>query len=320
MRFNKLDLNLLVALDVLLTLRSVSRAAEQLHMSQSAMSNALARLRDYFGDELLVQVGRKMELTPRAEVLQEAVHDVLLRVDTTIAALPQFSPAQSEREFRIFASDYTCVTLMPHLLAQAGRQAPLVRFQLLPQDSRPQRALERGEADLLVMPKSYCSTEHPTQTLFEESFCCVVWNASQHAHRAMSREAYTAAGHVVMRPPGGTQPSFETGFMQEHGLARRVDVEAFSFVAAAALVAGTERIATVHERLARQLRGGLPITLRPLPVPMPPMEQAMQWHKYRTQDPGLAWLRELMQEAVLCMDGVNSTDSQVPFPPRSSVE
>jgi DNA-binding transcriptional LysR family regulator len=92
MRFNKLDLNLLVALDALFRLRSVSRAAEQLHMSQSALSSSLARLREYFDDELLVQVGRQMELTPRAEVLREAVRDVLVRVDTTITAMPSLTP------------------------------------------------------------------------------------------------------------------------------------------------------------------------------------------------------------------------------------
>ena len=111
MRFKKLDLNLLVALDVLLKERSVSRAAEVLNLSASATSNALARLREYFDDELLVQIGRKMELTPRAEGLHAAVRDVLLRIDSTIATQPAFEPDRSDRMFRIFASDYTQVVL-----------------------------------------------------------------------------------------------------------------------------------------------------------------------------------------------------------------
>ena len=121
-------------------------------MSQSAMSNALARLRDYFSDELLVQVGRKLELTPRAELLQDAVRDVLVRVDTTIAAQPAFDQAQSEREFKLFVSDYTLHTLMPHVLALARTQSAGVRFHLLAQVNQPQRAMERGEVDLLVIP------------------------------------------------------------------------------------------------------------------------------------------------------------------------
>jgi hypothetical protein len=94
------------------------------------MSNALGRLRDYFDDELLVQIGRKMELTQRAEVLREAVQDVLLRIDTTITAQPKFEPAKSDRVFRICVSDYSMVTLIPNMLALAQSQASAVKFQL----------------------------------------------------------------------------------------------------------------------------------------------------------------------------------------------
>lgn len=301
MRFNKLDLNLLVALDAMLTERSISRAAERMHMSQSAMSNALARLRDYFSDELLVQVGRKLELTPRAEFLQDAVRDVLVRVDTTIAAQPAFDPAQSEREFRLFVSDYTLHTLMPHVLALARAQSAGVRFHLLAQVDQPQRAMERGEVDLLVIPQSYCSTEHPTDILFEEEFNCVVWSGSRLANKPLSFDDYAAAGHVVMLPSGG-QPSFEDWFMQRYGLSRRIEVTVFSFAAAPHLVVGTDRVATVHTRLARHAQRSLPLKLSPVPVPMPKMQQAVQWHKYRTQDPALLWLRGLLHQSVQIMD------------------
>ena len=122
MRFNKLDLNLLVALDVLLVERNVSRSADRLHVTQSAVSNALARLRDYFDDEILVPVGRRMELTPRAELLKEAVRDILVRIESSVTAKPLFEPRTSDRRFRIFVSDYTMITLVPHVLA-SGRAA-----------------------------------------------------------------------------------------------------------------------------------------------------------------------------------------------------
>jgi DNA-binding transcriptional LysR family regulator len=307
MRFNKLDLNLLVALDAMLELQSISRAAERLHMSQSSMSNALGRLREYFGDELLVQVGRRMELTARADSLREAVHDVLLRVDTTITAQPQFHPAQSDREFRISLSDFTMATLMPHLLALASKQSNTVRFRFLPQVGQPELALERGEADLLVVPKSYCSPDHPVERLFDEHFECAVWRDSRLASTELSFDIYVGAGHVVMQPPGDARPAFESWFMQRFGVARRVDVTTFSFASAPGLVVGTDRIATVHGRLARQAALFLPIVLRPLPLPMPPMEQAMQWHKYRSTDPGLLWLRGLMLAAVARMDAGGAT-------------
>lgn len=302
MRFNRLDLNLLVALDALFTERSVSRAAERMHLSQSAMSNALNRLREYFDDELLVQVGRRMDLTPRAQALKEAVHDVLLRVDTTIASQPQFDPARSEREFRLLVSDYATTMLMPHVLSIAHRQSSTVRFHFLPQVPMPHCALERGEADVLVIPADYCSPDHPVEVLFEESFCCVAWSEGRFARRRLDKKAYLAAGHVVVTPGGAEDSSFEARFVERHGIARRVEVTTFSFVAAPALVVGTDRIATVHARLARHARRSLPLKLLAAPLPVPAIREAMQWHRYRTQDPGLVWLRGLLHQAALLMD------------------
>nr|WP_308495507.1 LysR family transcriptional regulator [Duganella guangzhouensis] len=299
-------MNLLVALDALFTLRSVSRAAEQLHMSQSALSSSLARLREYFDDELLVQVGRQMELTPRAEALQEAVRDVLVRVNATIVVMPHFDPTKSDREFRIYVSDFTLAVLMPHVLALAQEQGSTVRFHLLPQTRQPQRTLEQGDGDLLVIPGNFCSPDHPTEELFDEEFCCVVWNGSRHAREGLDMTQYAETGHVVMQPPG-MERSYEFTQTQETGMLRRLEVTSFSFLAAPYLVVGTERIATMHKRLARVVAPGLPITILPLPGPMKSMNQVMQWHKFRTQDPGLVWLRGLLQQAVLRMDAQYSS-------------
>ena len=297
MRFNKLDLNLLVALDAMLTERSITRAAQRVHLSQSAMSSALGRLRDYFGDELLVQVGRQLELTPRAQVLREAVRDVLVRIDTSIAAQPQFDCTTSDREFRLCISDYTMEVLIPQALAIAAGQRSTVRFRLLPQVSHPAHALEQGEADLLVIPKAYCSPDHPTETLFNDEFVCVVWNQSSHARHGLDFERYASAGHAVMQPLDTDKPAFESWYVQRYGLSRRIEVTTYSFAALPFLVVGTDRVATVHAMLAGRVASALPITLLPLPLPMPPFEQAMQWHKHRSLDPGLLWLRNVMLQA-----------------------
>jgi DNA-binding transcriptional LysR family regulator len=302
MRFNKLDLNLLVVLDALLTERNISRAAEKVHLSQSTLSHSLARLREYFEDELLVQVGRKMELTPRAEALRDPVRDVLVRIGMTIAVEPEFDPAQSDREFSVFVSDYSMEVLMPHLLALAHEQRSKVRFRFLPQTAKPHRALERGEADMLLIPSGYCSPDHPTETLFQEHFHCVVWSESQLAGGELTIERYQEAGHVVMQPTDSEQPAFESWFVQRYGVSRRIDVTTYTFTSLPALVVGTELIATVHARLARRAAKSLPLTLFAPPLPMPAMEQAIQWHKYRTNDPGLVWLRFLLKHAALRMD------------------
>jgi len=301
-RFNKLDLNLLVALDVLLKERSVTRTAESLNMSASAVSNALARLRDYFEDELLVQIGRKMELTPRAEGLQDAVRDVLLRIDSSIAAPPAFDPRTSDRAFRIFASDYTQLVLGPALMTLAARQKATVRFEFAPQVIHPHRYLERGEADLLIIPTGFMSPDHPSEVLYRENFVCMVWRDGALADGRLDFDRYVAAEHVVMQPAGGRADAFEGWFLKRYGITRRVAVQTYSFITLPALLVGTDRVATVHERVARRLVGVWPLEIQPTPLAIDPMEQAMQWHKFRTNDPGLAWLRGLVADAAKLMD------------------
>ncbi|MFD0669431.1 LysR family transcriptional regulator [Ramlibacter sp. MAHUQ-53] len=301
MRFNKLDLNLLVALDALLEHRSITLAAERVYLSQSAMSNALSRLRQYFDDELLVQIGRRMELTPRAEGLRDAVRDVLVRIDATVANPPMFQPHDSNRQFRIVVSDYTLSTLAPHVLALAHQETRSIRFQFLPQVDSPQRMLERGDADLLVIPNNYASTDHPTEPLVEESFCCVVCHDSRHVGRPLSLEAYQAAGHVVMQP-SASHKSFESVALEQLGVERRIEVSSYGFTSLPMLLAGTDRIATVQRRLAMQLANHHPLALLDLPVALPRMDQRMQWHKYKSSDQGLLWLRQLAKLAALRMD------------------
>lgn len=304
MRFNRLDLNLLVALDALLTERSITKAAERLNLSPSATSNALARLREYFDDELLVQVGRRMEPTPRAEGLHEAVRDVLVRVDSTIAMQPAFDPTRTDRAFRIFVSDYTQMVFAPHLLALAAQERCSARFDFQQQVPNPQRSLERGEADLLIIPRGFLSPDHPEEVLYTEEFVCVVWRDSPLARGELSFERYLAAGHVLMQPPGGVGDSFEAWFVKRYGVTRRVAVTSYGFASLPALVVGTDLIATVHARLARVLAAAWPIEIRTPPLPITAMEQGVQWHKYRSQDPGLVWLRGLLRRAVARMDEV----------------
>lgn len=304
MRFNKLDLNLLVALDALLKERSVSRAAERLNLSPSALSNSLARLREYFDDELLVQIGRKMEITPRAADLQPLVSDVLIRIDSAITTPPAFEPDKSDRVFRIFASDYTQLVLGPHLFAIVTEQRCTATFEFLPQITNPQLDLERGEADLLVIPDVFLSPEHPHEQVYEEPFVCVVWRDSPLAQGELTLDRYMAAQHAVMRPTSHRLDAFEAWLQSQGSAARQVAVATYSFAAVPAMVVGTKYIATLHERLAHQWARQWPLEVRPLPLPRVTIRQSVQWHRYRSQDPGLLWLRGVLREAARRMEQV----------------
>lgn len=296
MRFKRLDLNLLVALDHMLEQRSVSAAAEKMFLSQSAMSNALTRIRTYFDDPLLVQVGRRMELTPRAEALRPAIRDILVRVEATIDTEPEFLPAASTRIFNILLSDYSMRVLMPHVLAVAEEQSATVRFNLMPQTEMPYTLLERGEVDLLVTPRPFTSKDHPSSLLYEDDYVVVACRNGPFGAISLDLEMYENASHVVMVPPNNAG-AIESGFLESAGIKRKADVRTFSFSNLPYLVAGTHRIATVHHRLAVQVAAQNGLVIHPLPFESQPLEQMIQWHAYRDLDPGIRWLRSAFEQA-----------------------
>lgn len=293
MRFNKLDLNLLVALNALLSEQNISRAAEKLYLSQPATSGALARLRAYFNDDLLVQSGRQLILTPRAKELVEPVREVLMRIDTTIAAQPQFDPATETRQFTLLVSDYTTSVLVPVLLAELYREAPNLRIRLRDQSEKPDEVLEQGEVDFLVIPSQYIAKDHPSAALFEEDYLCVTWERNTRVQERLTLDDYLSCGHVIATF-AHTNPlsTFDGWFMESFDVKRRVEVTAPSMSALPSLVVGTDRIATVHRRLALRAQATLPIRVWEPPPRIPRLVQMLQWHKHRSNDPAIAWLRD----------------------------
>jgi DNA-binding transcriptional LysR family regulator len=297
MHFNRLDLNLLVALDALLDERSITRAGERLNLSQSAMSGALARLRDYFGDELLVLVRRKMVPTPLAELLHPRVRAILLDIQTTLETRLEFDPATAQRHFRIIASDYVLAVLGVPTVTRLAKLAPNITCEFLAQYAQPTDLLERGEADFMIMPKPYLSPDHPSLKLYEDDYVCVVWKDNDRVGVSLSAEEYMALGHISTRF-GNTQrlPSFEEWIVSNGGHARRLEVVTYDFNSAIQLVIGTQRVVTAHRRLAERHARFLPIRLVPLPVslPMPRLAEHLQWNQYQDLDPANRWMRELL--------------------------
>ncbi|KZN15335.1 LysR family transcriptional regulator [Marinomonas sp. TW1] len=302
MRFKKLDLNLLVALDTLLTEQSITKGAKQLNMSPSALSNSLSRLRDYFEDDLLTQIGRRMVVTPLGESLKVHVRNALYNIESTILVQPSFNPQTTDRIFSIFCSDYTLTVLAPHALEIVGKQKSTARFQFLAQVENPDEQLEQGKADLLIIPSDFVSPQHPSEILHEEEFVAVVWKHSQIAQGELTAEKYTEAGHVLMRPATIKKDFFETVFAQKYGIRRRLIATTASFASLPALVIGSENIATIHARLATKMAKVWPLKILPLPFDVQPMKQCVQWHQYRNNDEGLMWLINVLKEATINME------------------
>jgi DNA-binding transcriptional LysR family regulator len=296
MHFKGLDLNLLVALDVLLQEKNTTRAGERLNLSQSAMSGALGRLREYFNDELLVQAGRSLVLTPLAQTLIEPVIEILQRVETTIATRSRFDPASSTRRFTIMASDYAMTVLMPEVLRRAGSEAPGVTFALRQTVLTWQEELARGALDYVLIPATFASEQHGQAPLFREGFTCVVWAENTQVGNELPLDQYLALGHVGVAFGPTLTPSIEQALLQQYGYRCRLEVIAPTFALLPQLLIGTNRIATMHTRLAKLAAESLPLRLLPPPVELPPMTEVMQWPLPHTEEPGSRWLRAILQE------------------------
>jgi DNA-binding transcriptional LysR family regulator len=293
MHLDGLDLNLLVVLDALFSEKSVTRTGERIHLSQSATSGALSRLREYFKDELLVPVGRNMVLTPLAEELARPLRDLLQQAETVIRRKPVFLPESSERRFRIVMSDYVAIVIMARALPEIQRQAPGITLQILPLRTG---ALEHGDVDLVILPEQILARDHPSELLFEDEFVCIACAKNKLIKRSLSVRDYLRLSHVVVR--FGEQqevPSLEETYMGRLAQERRIEVVATGFTLLPQLILGTTRIATVQRRLAEFYASQMPLKIVKPPKQLPKLQEVMQWHAFRNSDPGLLWLRKTLK-------------------------
>ncbi|WAT18609.1 LysR family transcriptional regulator [Aurantiacibacter sp. MUD11] len=297
MRFKGLDLNLLQALDMLVEERSVTRAASRLNLSQPAMSAALARLRAYFDDPLLVPRGRQMIPTAEALALREEIAPILASIDGLIIRSTRFDPATSRRSFRICASDYLVAVLFPRIVSALQARAPYLSFDLLPPSEQAQVGLERGEVDILLTPEDHCVAGHPTRLLFEEDHVVVGWTGNPLMRGAISTADFVEAGHIAVRIGQVNRASFAESQLEQAGIDRRIEMTVASFTSVPDLLVGTNRLAIMHRRLAELMAARLPLEWQELPFRFPKMRQMIQINSARQEDAGIAWLVEQIVSA-----------------------
>lgn len=295
MRFKNLDLNLLVALDVLLAEESVSRAAEKINLSQSAMSAALQRLRDYFGDELFVTIGRKTRPTPLALELAEPVRRVLNAVSSEIISREPFDPASSERSFRLAASDYFTRVALTRFIPMLQRIAPGVRVDIWPvTGSNTLASFSRGDIDFMISVSSVLLPNLPVRTLWSEDFVCIAWTGNTELGDVLTREDFARMGHVAVRLGTLRATPIDESIVSKAGIQRRIEVIAGAFDLIPELIVGTTRIAMLQRQLADHYRKVIPIRVYELPWQVTPFEVAIQWHKHGDSDPANLWFRKTL--------------------------
>lgn len=300
MRLDRFDLNLLVALDVILDECNVTRASARLNIGQSAGSAALARLRDYFGDELLVPVGGRMVRTALAQSLVDPVRDTLARARATLAHRPGFDPSTTQRRFLIFASDYAITVFLSDAVQRISGIAPNIKLDIRSNMRDVIDTFDRGNIDLLFLPEPYMTPVSATKNkLFEDTHVCMVCaQNTQLKNDALSLEAYMNMGHIAVHHGDTPGSAFEEWFLPRYGQQRRVELTIDNFTMVPSVLVGTNRIATLHRRQAEHFAKYFPVRILATPFELPPLVEMMAWPSHLDHDAAHMWLRQCIDETI----------------------
>ena len=302
-----IDLNLLVTLDALLAERNVTRAGRRLNLSQSTVSDALARLRRMLGDPLLVRVGREMQLTPRAEGLRAELHDMLLAIERLVRERPAFDPAHDGRDFSISCSDYVTMVLLRRAIEQVSTAAPNIRLHLLPRQPDPRGLLLRHEVDLVIEPMvAMDGTGLCQEELFTDGWTCVVAADNPIAETGIDVDTFLSSPYVTYTLGPNRIPNFADQHLASISMLPEAWVTTDNFVLVPFLLPGTSLIALAL-RLSLAAFGGAPAvrTLEP-PIAIPPIVEAMYWNPRDSDDAAHRWLRECVADAASSLRGAGA--------------
>ena len=289
------DLNLLVILDVLLAEGSVARAAQRLRLSPSAMSRALARLRETTGDPLLVRAGRGLVPTPRAIELRERVGQLVQDGQAVLRPAEKVNLKQLVRTFTLRTSEGFVENFGPELIARVGSQAPGVRLRFVQKPNKDSAPLRDGAVDLEtgVVGKA-AGPELRVQALFRDRFVGVVQMGHPLRQGEITASRYATGRHICVSRRGLDRGPIDEA-LNALGLEREIVTIVSGYSTALALARGSDLIATVPERHTGKLRTGMHSF--PLPVPMPEITVSLLWHPRLDADPAHRWLRGCVRDA-----------------------
>jgi DNA-binding transcriptional LysR family regulator len=292
---NGIDLNLLPPLEAALRTRSVSEAAAEVGLSQPAMSRALARLRHLLDDPLMVRAGRRMVRTPRGDALYPLVARALVGLRPVFA--PQrFDPASAERRVVIAGSDLHAILLLPDLTRRVACEAPGITLAMESYGSDPARRMLEGEVDLIFATSA---TPLPTGALSAvvggDRLALVTRRGHALADGPVTMEAYASADHATVSILGDGASEVDAR-LAACGLSRHVAVMTPHFMAALAIVAGTDLVTTISQAFASRFAEPLGLAMRPAPFGEAPFELSLVWAGFKDADPALSWLRTLISD------------------------
>ena len=304
MNISRVDLNLLVYLNILLQEKSVTRAAEQLGITQPAMSNGLKRLRDLFEDPLLIRSSEGMSATERAIELQPKVAALIADMQKVLQPRQEFVPYQSQKVFRIMASDYAEATLLAPLVKVVRSEAPNIILDLLTPSDVSYTDMEQGKVDMAInrfndIPQSFHSV-----TIWKDSFACLL-NKNNPAAGHFNLKSYLEAQHIWVSKTGmgvgfGINPQNHGGLgwidqaLDRIGQKRRISVFTRHYQMPALLAQNNDLIATLPTRIARLQAKNSDLVIQEPPFFIPEFELKMAWSPLLHNNPAHQWLRRLI--------------------------
>jgi DNA-binding transcriptional LysR family regulator len=294
MNLAAIDLNLLVALDALISEVHVGRAARRIGRSQPTTSHALKRLRTLFDDPLLVRVGSRMELTPRADSLRESVADALRHVQTLLAA-EAFDPARGTRQFAAMMQDHIAHLLVPALVQHLHAEAPGVALDVLPWQSPASAKPEHLQSlDLLISCTAMNIAGFEKETLFADTEAIVVRNGYPRASRLKALDVFLRSRHVAVVGAGLSEDPVDS-WLRGEGLSRDIVVRVPSYLHALQVTARADVVAFVPRRLARAMARRFSLHVLPPPIEPGNYQEQLFYPRRAAQDPASMWLRTLVR-------------------------
>lgn len=297
MDIKHVDLHLLMIFDAVLAEGNVTRAADRIDISQSAVSKGLAQLREIFHDPLFLRNGRGVVPTHKAMEMATGVRHAILALNGLASPSEPFAPHAARMHFNIAATDYVTFTLLPALMRRLASVAPSVSVAIHPiEPLMPEELLLLGKVDLVLSPVATATYPIYRQELFRDDYVCLHRIGHPLDGQALDLRQFASARHVAMPRQNGARERVLQDAMQQHGISRDVAAQVPHMLAIAPTLACTDLIATVTRRIAQAFCGLYPLRMAPHPLPLGEFVVSQLWHERTHPSQSQRWLRELIFE------------------------
>lgn len=301
------NLNLLPVLRAVLKHRNVTRAAHELNITQSGVSNSLKQLRAHFADELLVRDGRSLRLTEKAQQLINPLDQALTAVEGVLANAG-FDPMTSRARLRVATADYVTAITAPEMASIMRHEAPKMTLQMVTATARSVGDLRAGNIDMVISPLKIIEAatydaadvvrDFTIEPLSREPFVCLARSDDEAFARGLTVEEYLARPHASFHLDLIAHASLEHGYLIQHGIEQFNRVLTSDFSVLPLIASRSDCIVLAPRSLARLAASSLALRIAPSPLPIPDLELVMVWSRRRSDDPELTWLRKLLKRCV----------------------